>query len=150
MWPGALPTSLEIWQFTPTRLTRLGSEYYRLFTSGTRKLFCDEEKSWQKGGLSTRHHLAQITSVFHTEPSSGLTSGILRRSRRVGLWIVASDAIASDGITDVALPARRFERAKLNRVKLKRRDAGGGVLACSDIAGRHARQVVSFRGKRPL
>src|SRR5258708_5337317 len=86
-------------------------------------------------------------------PRSGLTRGMPRRSRRVGLWIVARDAIASDGITDVALPQRRFERAKLKRwnsVKLKRRDDGGGVLACSDGAGHRVRQVVSVPGKRQL
>jgi hypothetical protein len=48
----------------------------------------------------------RIPSVFQLKLRDGLACGIARKTRRIGLWIVASDAITPNGITgDLALLA---------------------------------------------
>jgi hypothetical protein len=130
--PGTRPTAEEMvasfvvgnWRNIAIALIErdLSASLHQVFVSPGRR-------NRGKYALSTNHCLPQITRVFYVKPSSGLTRGIPGRSRRVGFWIVASDAIASNAITD----ARLSEGRKMNHLGLKRRrqlqvvDANAGL-----------------------
>src|SRR5215469_14947684 len=89
----------------------------------------------------------QITRVFYLKPSSGLACRIPGRSRRVGFWIVSSDAIAPNTVTDTTLSKGREN----DRTRLKGRDDEGGMVVLTTLAVGHCvRQVFFVHPKRQL